>query len=165
MGTQQESTKFEVRIRIEDKEPFLPGMSVTAEVETRYRTNVVAVPIQSVTTRLPKEAREAKERAEAEKKARDPKDPDFQLLEARRRETTKPREVVFVVENSQAKMVPVKRGISDDSHYEIVEGLAEGNTVVSGPSRALSRDLEDGKQVDTRTNAPSRFRLSFGGGQ
>jgi len=59
-GSSQEATKFEVEIRIQDKEPFRPGMSVTAEVETRYRTNVLTVPIASVTTRLPKDKKEAK---------------------------------------------------------------------------------------------------------
>src|SRR5206468_5064040 len=52
---QQEATKFSVKIRIKEKEAFRPGMSVTAEIETRSRTNVLAVPIASVTTRLPKE--------------------------------------------------------------------------------------------------------------
>ena len=61
-GSSQEATKFEVRIRFTEKEQFRPGMSVTAEIETRYRTNVLAVPIQSVTTRLPKEAEEDDER-------------------------------------------------------------------------------------------------------
>ena len=54
--TSQEATKFQVKIRIKEKEIFLPGMSVTAEIETRSRTNVITVPIQSVTTRLPKDA-------------------------------------------------------------------------------------------------------------
>src|SRR6266496_3187041 len=54
---QQEATRFEVKIRIQDKETFRPGMSVTAEIETRSRTNVMSVPIQSVTTRLPKETK------------------------------------------------------------------------------------------------------------
>ena len=31
----------------------LPGMSVTANIETRYRTNVLSVPILSVTTPVP----------------------------------------------------------------------------------------------------------------
>jgi HlyD family secretion protein len=53
-GGSQEATKFEVKIRIRDKEPFRPGMSVTAEVETRSRTNVLTVPLASVTTRMPK---------------------------------------------------------------------------------------------------------------
>src|SRR6266702_596314 len=52
-GQQQEATKFEVKIRINEKELFRPGMSVTAEIETRSRTNVLVVPIASVTTRLP----------------------------------------------------------------------------------------------------------------
>src|SRR5262249_17442504 len=54
-SSSQEATKFEVRIGVQEKEEFRPGMSVTAEIETRYRTNVLTVPIASVTTRLPKE--------------------------------------------------------------------------------------------------------------
>src|SRR6266571_4928456 len=63
-GNQQEATKFSVKVRIKEKELFRPGMSVTAEIETRSRTNVLAVPIASVTTRLPPEAKEAAKSAE-----------------------------------------------------------------------------------------------------
>jgi HlyD family secretion protein len=52
-SSSQDAPKFDVRIRILDKEAFRPGMSVTAEIETRSRKNVLSVPIQSVTTRLP----------------------------------------------------------------------------------------------------------------
>ncbi len=52
-STSTDATKFQVKIRIAEKEFFLPGMSVTADIETRYRTNVLTIPIQSVTTRLP----------------------------------------------------------------------------------------------------------------
>ena len=44
-----------MRIRIQEKEAFRPGMSVTAEIETCYRTNALTVPFASVTTRPPKE--------------------------------------------------------------------------------------------------------------
>ncbi len=44
-------------------------------------------------------------------------------------------------------MVPVKIGISDDTHWEILEGIKEGDEVVSGGYRAISRDLEDGKKI------------------
>src|ERR1039457_5899408 len=54
-GSSQEATKFEVRIRIQEKEAFRPGMSVNSEIETCYRTNVLTVPFASVTTRPPKE--------------------------------------------------------------------------------------------------------------
>ena len=48
----QQATQFEVRIRVSEKEPaFRPGMSVTAEIETEYRTNALTVPLASVTTR------------------------------------------------------------------------------------------------------------------
>jgi len=50
----QDSTKFEVRIAVKEGEDFRPGMSVTTEIETRYRTNALTVPIGSVTARLPK---------------------------------------------------------------------------------------------------------------
>ena len=57
---QQDATKFEVKIRVQEKEMFRPGMSVTAEIETRSRTNVLAVPIQSVTTRRNKNGEKGK---------------------------------------------------------------------------------------------------------
>jgi len=63
------------------------------------------------------------------------------------KETPKPIEVVFLLDGDHAKMVPVKIGISDDSHWEILDGLQDGQEVVSGGYRAISRDLEDGKKV------------------
>ncbi|MGN6384749.1 MAG: efflux RND transporter periplasmic adaptor subunit, partial [Verrucomicrobiota bacterium] len=59
-SSQQEATKFEVKILIKEKEPFRPGMTVTAEIETRSRTNVLAVPIMAVTTRMDKSQKDAK---------------------------------------------------------------------------------------------------------
>ncbi len=46
-----------------------------------------------------------------------------------------------------AKMVPVKIGICDDSYWEVTEGLSEGQEVVSGSFRAITRELEDGKKI------------------
>src|SRR5207249_105200 len=69
-GNQQEATKFNVKIRIKEKEQFRPGMSVTAEIETRSRTNALTVPFASVTTRAPK----GKDK-KAEAKAAAPDDP------------------------------------------------------------------------------------------
>jgi len=152
VGTQQESTKFEVRIRIQDKEVFLPGMSVTAEVETRYRTNVLSVPIQSVTARMPKGSNAPVVAGKAPGKD---ETPEFERVSARKpKEVGKPREVVFVIEDGKASMRPVQRGIGDDAYYEILDGIAEGQEVITGSFRAISRDLEDGKAVTTRTNRP-----------
>jgi len=55
--------------------------------------------------------------------------------------------VVFLANSPTARMVPVKRGISDEEYVEIVEGLQEGQTVISGGYKAINRELEDGKKV------------------
>jgi len=140
--SQQEATKFEVKIRVQEKEMFRPGMSVTAVIETRYRTNVLAVPIQSVTTRVPKTKDESAKpsaggnvvRAAVEtKKGNDKKE--------------KPIEVLFALEGDHVKVVPVKRGISDEGFVEITEGVTEDAEVISGGYKAINRELEDGKHV------------------
>jgi HlyD family secretion protein len=190
-----EATKFQVRIQVTEKERFLPGMTVTANIETRYRTNVLSVPILSVTTRLPATNNLAGTNTNnlagantnnlagantnnlagantnnlagantnnlagtntnnlagtntnnlastntngSGTNAMAAKKPD---------ELAKPIEVVFVVEGDHVKKVPVKCGISDDNYYEITDGLKEGDVVVSGGSKVINRDLEDGKKV------------------
>lgn len=147
LGTQAEATKFEVRIRVQDKERFRPGMSVTAEIETRHRTNALAVPIQSVTTRLPTNA--VAGGPPAATKAPPRADEADGLIEERRRprDVQRPVEVVFLVADGRAVMRRVTRGISDDDYTEITEGVAEGEEVVSGGFRAINRELEDGKPV------------------
>ncbi len=59
--------------------------------------------------------------------------------------------MVFVVDGERAKMIPVKIGISDDTYWEITDGLGENQEVVSGGYRAISRDLEDGKKIKKGT--------------
>ena len=138
-GSSQEATKFEVKIRIQEKEIFRPGMSVTSEIETRYRTNVLCVPIQSVTTRVPKD------KEKKDDKAKDEKAPTIEVK--RKSETKKPAEIIFVLGSEFVKMKPVKRGISDDSYVEIIEGVEEGQEVVSGSYKAINRELEDGRKI------------------
>jgi HlyD family secretion protein len=150
----QDATKFEVNIRITEKERFRPGMSVTAEIETRSRTNVLCVPIASVTTRLPKDKKSGSSRVlEVEAKtngtsnASDSNNTNGVTGHKNTKETVKPVEVVFITDGDHVKMVPVKIGISDDSYWEITEGLQGGEEVVSGGYRAISKDLDDGKKI------------------
>lgn len=146
----QEAPKFEVRIRVLDQEAFRPGMSVTAEIETRSRKGVLAVPIQSVTTRLPPgAAKEAKPPNDQGKSAEGPRP----LRVAKSAEPIKPIEVVFARESDHVKMVPVKTGISDSEYFEITEGLREGQEIISGGYKAVSKDLEDGKKVKLESDA------------
>ena len=164
-GSSQEATKFQVKIHVNEKENFRPGMSVTANIETRYRTNVLSVPIQSVTTRMPKEPAGGKSGntnavALAQNTAGSVMAAEAvptvgtstNKTEKKPNEPPKPIEVVFVTETDHVKMVPVKRGIADDSYVEIVEGSKEGDEVVSGGYKVISRELEDGKK--TRIGKP-----------
>jgi HlyD family secretion protein len=147
-NTQQEATKFEVKIRIYEKEAFRPGMSVTAEVETRYRSNVLTVPIQSVTMRLPKGMEEEKRKEDAKKKEAD-KEGDSQEQESQKKAKpgAKAEEVVFEIRGGTAHRLKVKRGISDNDYVEIVEGVSAGQEIVSGSYKAINRELEEGKRV------------------
>jgi len=171
-STSTDATKFQVKIRIQQREVFLPGMSVTADIETRYRTNVLSVPIQSVTTRLPATnnaatntiARNSTNSTTAAKDTNVCDGCDTNTIAANTNapgtnstaskkpdEPPKPIEIVFVVEGDHVKMVPVNRGISDDNYVEILEGPKEGEVVVSGGYKAINRDLEDGKKVIVNT--------------
>ena len=142
LGTQEEVTNFEVKMRVVGKELVLrPGMSMTGDVETETKQDVLAVPIQSVTTRAPK--------AEMKEGQSDGQQGAVTTATAsvRQKEERKIKEIVFVVENGVAKAVPVKRGISNDSHVEITEGVSEGVEVISGSYKSINRELEDGSKV------------------
>lgn len=149
----QEATKFEVRIRINENEAFRPGMSVSAEIETRYRTNVLTVPLASVTTRAPKPVTKKEQDKDKTKPgvtnatAATESGSNAVPADAKSKESSKLTEVVFVVEGDRVKTVPVKIGICDDNYWEITEGLTEGQEVVSGGYKAISRDLDDGKKI------------------
>jgi HlyD family secretion protein len=166
-SSSQEATKFSVKIRIKEKEMFRPGMSVSAEIETRSRTNVLSVPMASVTTRLPAAAKDAKAGAASTNaantnvvasKAHDATDKNKNPSGGKNEEKgPKEIEVVFVADGDHAKMVPVKIGISDDNNYEIVDGLKEGQEIVTGNYRAISRDLEDGKAIK---RGPAKHELA-----
>jgi len=147
-------TNFEVKIRIlpesyqhllrEDRphlSPFRPGMSASADIQTERVYDVISVPIQSVTTR------------EATSRQRDESDNENEE-NGEDKEQTQPgrrpaamQEFVFVYNNGQVKLTPVKTGIQDSNYIEIISGLDEGERVVTGPFRAVSRTLEDGSRV------------------
>lgn len=162
-STTGDATKFEVHIRLKEKEQFRPGMSVTAEIETRLRTNVLSVPIASVTARMPKtnplatnavdpppktnsgSAASSSNSVAAKNSASDTN--YLSRADKKAADENKQVDVVFVFEGDHVKMVPVKIGISDDNYWEVTDGLKEGDEVVSGGYHAISHDLEDGKKV------------------
>ncbi len=156
LNTQQEVTNFEVKIRIATKEVRLrPGMSATADIETKTVRDVVTVPIQSVTVR----ARESDKTVEQLAKEREAKAKETQgegavaaVSERQQRENERAdrdalQRVVFVRQGETVKMVPVETGIADLAHMEIVSGVKAGDEIVSGSFGVITRTLKDGMKV------------------
>jgi HlyD family secretion protein len=141
-GTQLEVTNFEVRIDLLDiLNKFRPGMSCNADIVTEIKDNAVRVPIQAVAVRTTEELRE-----NDGKKHRNEEDTTSTEIETEKL-NNKLVEVVFVVKNDTAYARPIKRGISDENYYEVTEGLNEGEIIVTGPYRVLTKELQNGKAV------------------
>jgi len=159
LGTQEEVTNFEVKVAIDDKVSKLrPGMSATVDIQTDTSHAVLNIPIQAVTARNLEEEKarqannEKKKKGQAEVANDNLTDEGSEKKDARTRLGTGKKkdeltEVVFVVENGVAKMVPVKTGISDETHIAIVSGLKEGQEIVIGSYKVLSKELHDGSRV------------------
>ncbi len=126
----QQVTKFEVKITLikssyekliteERLLPFRPGMSATAEVITQRKDHILCVPIQCVTLRDLNEEDDFEEKTP----------------------------VVFVHKDGQVFLKEVTTGIQDDTYIEILDGIEEGEEVVSAPFKAISKELENEKLV------------------
>jgi len=162
-GTQDEITNFQVKIRILDKDvPLRPGMSANADVETKTVENVVAVPIQSVTTRDRESKKSVAEQADDRQKKIDEKKgsgdaaavSEKQQKQAEKSDREKLNRVVFIRNGDTVKMVSVETGIADTTHMEIKSGVKDGEEVVSGSYAAISRTLKDGMKV--KVDAPRK---------
>ncbi|MCC6553288.1 MAG: efflux RND transporter periplasmic adaptor subunit [Polyangiaceae bacterium] len=145
-GTDAEVTTFFIRIGLDSPpEGGLPGLSASVSIATAKRSGVLTVPIQAVTSREPKKDDKAGGAAEAAGDAG---------AEGAARPVAggkpKPQKVVFVVKDGKAEMRAVRTGIASRTHVEILDGLAEGETVVDGPYRTLARELQDGQAVKVR---------------
>jgi len=125
------------------------------------RTNVLSVPIASVTARLPVENKPALDPPSTNATAARTNSLATNSLAAtnstagtniaktdkKLKDAPKQVDCVFVVDGDHVKMIPVKIGISDDNYWEVTDGLKEGQEVVSGGYHAISHDLEDGKKI------------------
>ena len=155
-NTQEEVTNFIVRIRVLDRDAALrPGMSANADIETKTVTDVVAVPIQSVTVRTREGAKTIDDLAkERDKKAKETQGEGAQTavnqkqqrdLERADREAL--QRVVFLRDGDKVKMVNVETGIADTTHMEIKTGLKKDDEIVTGPFSVVTRVLKDGEKV------------------
>jgi HlyD family secretion protein len=142
-GTEAEVTTFFVRLALTQPVPgALPGMSGQASISTDTHDAAIVVPIQAVTVRPERDLA-------AGGKGKDPSDrappPPPGAAKKPRREPL--RKVVFVIRDGVARLRPVETGLASDTELEIVSGVAEGEKVVEGPYRILSREIGDGRRV------------------
>ncbi|OJV21572.1 MAG: hypothetical protein BGO30_02405 [Bacteroidetes bacterium 41-46] len=130
----EQVTNFEVKILIlpesysdlveKGVNPFRPGMSATASIQTERRDNIISIPVQTITTR---------------------KDLTTDTLARKGDELA---EQVFIVkEDNTLEVREVKTGIQDITNIEILSGLNEGERIVTGPYSAISKTLKSGTKV------------------
>ena len=156
-GTQEEVTNFEVKTHIDDNDVKLrPGLSCTAEIQTNMVSDVVAVPMQSVTIRTgdsnlsPEEIEKRKQKQAAGDKGDNAAEFKNQKLEKRteKEEREKISKGVFTMgKDGKAHWVKVTTGIADDTYMEIKSGVQPGDQVISGSYSAISRKLKEGAKV------------------
>ncbi len=155
LGTQEEITNFEVKIRILDHNGLLrPGMSGNADIETFTAKDVLTVPIQSVTVRASESGMTAEELSRKREEQVRQTDGSAELINEKMRQQQEKADrakllrVVFVKEGDRVKMVPVETGIADNAYIEIRKGdIKVGDEVISGSYRAISRELKDSARV------------------
>lgn len=152
LGTQEEVTNFNVEVMILDTISALrPGMSATVDIQIDRRDSALAVPIQSVAVRdreegKPVELKEKPVRKSSRQRAEEVRSgTSADTGKVIRREDL--IEGVFLMRNDSAIWVPVKTGISSDTHIEILSGLEGGEDVVTGPYKALAKDLRHGTKI------------------
>ncbi len=121
------------------KFPFRPGMSASADIQTKTHKDVLSIPINAVTTREKSDS--ARNQAMNNPAGSDQADisnsgdNDLDI-------------VVFVLQpDGKVKKQKVKTDIQDINYIEITDGLKEGQEVVTGPYDVVSKTLKDGDKV------------------
>jgi len=157
LGTDSSAVNFKVKVHVLiPPENIRPGFSVSGLIETDRRPSALAIPIPALV--IADEAtlvRSGKgKKAEptptpvAVAKADEKKDP---LADSKKKKEV---EGVFVVKkDGTVEFRKVKTGITAELKVEVLEGLADGDEVVTGPFKAL-RSLKIGDKVKV-DNAPA----------
>lgn len=134
-GTSDQKTEFEIKITITEPPPTLrPGMTASANIITKTNESALSVPLQAVAARsVDQLTMKGEKRKDAEARYKADKDGFV--------------EVVFIIEKGKAVARQVKTGIQSDDLIEILDGVKEGDEIVTGSYRAISKDLDNGAVI------------------
>jgi HlyD family secretion protein len=139
----QEAKEFKVTIKLdvsdEVQKKLRPGMSATATITTKTKSNVIAVPLQAIVEKAPA--------------APSPGPSIASSAPTPQGEKVKEQKGVYILEKTnKVKFVEVVTGITGESDIEVTSGLQAGAEVVTGPSRVL-KTLKDGTSVKRQARA------------
>ena len=147
----EEAKDFKVVVNLQDAPMDLrPGLSTTAKITTATRSNALALPIQALTLRSkaqieqqnnPPGSVHAAAPVPKEVASKGKKEDDVQG--------------VFVIRNKKAVFVPVSTGITGTTDIEVLDGLKDGDEVITGSYKVL-RTLRPGSSVKIDNSVPKK---------
>lgn len=147
----EEAKDFKVVVTLVDPPKDLrPGLSTTAKITTAMRANALALPIQALTLRT-KDQYEQQNNAPGSVHAAAPAAQDA----ASKSKKGDDVQGVFVIRNKKAMFVPVTTGITGTTDIEVLDGLKEGDEVITGSYKVL-RTLRPGSSVKIDNSAPKK---------
>jgi HlyD family secretion protein len=153
LGTDSSAVNFKVKVQVENPPSNIrPGFSVSGKIETDRRAAALAIPIPALVVADPASL----ERPKGKKPTPVP------TPAAAAAEKKKDVEGVFVVKKDGAvDFRKIKTGISADLQTEVLEGLADGEEIVTGPFKALrSLKIGDRVKIDNSTAGPDAAKKS-----
>ena len=151
MGSQQQVTNFKVKVKmITVPDRIRPGMSSTVNIITSTIKNALSIPIQALTSRPENYKDQKKDNNDEKNWEESDESVSFKKV--------KPVDVVFVLKDNfegnkaednqkYALVKEISVGISGENYYEVKSGLLEGEMIVIGGYRALSKELSHGDLV------------------
>ena len=144
---QQAAVDFEVVITLDNPSVALrPDLSATADIVVDTRTDVTAIPIIALTVRPASDT--------LSRDAREEKDASNAAVSVGARPTEPELEGVFRLSGGRASFIPVDVGIAGDEYFEVLSGVAAGDTLVAGPYTAI-RQLRAGDRVRRLDTPPN----------
>jgi HlyD family secretion protein len=143
-NTGNQPKDFKVTITIKDPPANLrPGLNATADITTATRKKVLAVPVQAVVVR---EVDKAGKVIDPDSGPGAGSERQGNTVAQAAREKGTEKDGVFVVDGDKAMFKPVKTGIMGETDIEILDGLADGQAIVTGSYRTL-RTLKDQARI------------------
>ncbi|MFY9978332.1 MAG: efflux RND transporter periplasmic adaptor subunit, partial [Candidatus Sulfotelmatobacter sp.] len=147
----EEAKDFKVVVTLNDPPKDLrPGLSTTAKITTASKKNTLSIPIQALTVR-------SREQLQQEKATPGSVHAAAPQKETASKDKDREQEIqgVFVIRNKKARFIPVTTGIAGTSDIEVLDGLNEGDEVVTGSYKIL-RTIRSGSGVKIDNSVPKK---------